>query len=207
MKRAILTSALFFLGFVLISTLALFSSDAEIGSPAPDFTLPGSLGHTHTLSDYAGKIVVLEWLNHGCPFVKKHYNSGNMQALQKMAKEKGVVWFSIISSAPGKQGYSTPEQANEAAQEKNAVPAAILLDPEGTVGKMYGAITTPHMYIIDEEGRLVYNGGIDDIRSANVDDIAKAKNYVRAALEEMLSGQEVSVKTSQPYGCSVKYKN
>jgi len=207
MKRAILTSAFLFLGFVLISTLALFSSDAEIGSPAPDFTLPDSFGHNHTLSDYAGKIVVLEWLNHGCPFVKKHYNSGNMQDLQKMAKEEGVVWFSIISSAPGKQGYSTPDQANETAQEKNAVPAAILLDPEGTAGKMYGAKTTPHMYIIDKEGRLVYNGGIDDIRSANVADIAKAKNYVRAALEELLSGQEVSVKTSQPYGCSVKYKN
>jgi hypothetical protein len=130
-----------------------------------------------------------------------------MQKLQKMAKEKGVVWFSIISSAPGKQGYSTPEQAIETAKEKNALPMAILLDPEGTVGKLYDAKTTPHMYIIDQQGQLVYNGGIDDIRSTNVDDIAKANNYVLAALEELLSGKEVSVKTSRPYGCSVKYKN
>jgi DsbC/DsbD-like thiol-disulfide interchange protein len=164
-------------------------------------------GKNHTLSDYAGKIIVLEWLNHGCPFVQKHYNSGNMQKLQKMAKENGVVWFSIISSAPGKQGYSTPEQANETAREKNAQPLVILLDPEGKVGRLYDAKTTPHMYIIDKDGILVYNGGIDDIRSANIDDIAKANNYVLLALEELLSGKEVLVKASQPYGCSVKYKN
>ena len=207
MKRTVLTFAL--LGFGLFGFLAMasFSAEAEVGKAAPDFTLPDSLGKDHSLSDYAGKIVVLEWLNHGCPFVVKHYDSGNMQKLQKMAKEKGVVWFSIISSAPGKQGYSTPEQANETAKEKNATPMAILLDPEGTVGKLYDAKTTPHMYIIDQQGQLVYNGGIDDIRSTNVDDIAKANNYVLAALEELLSGKEVSVKTSRPYGCSVKYKN
>jgi peroxiredoxin len=207
MKRTVLTFAL--IGFGLFGFLAMtsFSEEAEVGKAAPDFTLPDSLGKDHSLSDYAGKIVVLEWLNHGCPFVVKHYDSGNMQKLQKMAKEKGVVWFSIISSAPGKQGYSTPEQANETAKGKNATPMAILLDPEGTVGKLYDAKTTPHMYIIDQQGQLVYNGGIDDIRSTNVDDIAKANNYVLAALEELLSGKEVSVKTSRPYGCSVKYKN
>jgi peroxiredoxin len=207
MKRTILTFALLGFGFFGFLTMSLFSTEAEVGKAAPDFTLPDSMGKNHSLSDYTGKIVILEWLNHGCPFVVKHYDSGNMQKLQKMAKEKGVVWFSIISSAPGKQGYSTPEQANETAKEKNAMPLAILLDPEGTVGKLYDAKTTPHMYIIDKQGQLVYNGGIDDIRSTNIDDIAKAKNFVLSALEELLSGKEVSVKTSQPYGCSVKYKN
>ncbi len=187
--------------------MASFSEEAEIGKAAPNFTIPDSLGKNHTLSDYTGKIIVLEWLNHGCPFVQKHYKSGNMQKLQKMAKDNGVVWFSIISSAPGKQGYSTPEQANETAREKNAMPLAILLDPEGTIGRLYDAKTTPHMYIIDKDGILVYNGGIDDIPSANIDDIAKANNYVLSALEELLSGKDVSAKTSQPYGCSVKYKN
>lgn len=207
MKRTILASIFLGFGFFAILTIASFSGEVEIGKAAPDFTLPDSFGKNHSLSDYAGKNVVLEWLNHGCPFVQKHYNSGHMQKLQKMTKEKGVVWFSIISSAPGAQGYSTPEQANKIAQEKNAMPLAILLDPEGTVGKQYDAKTTPHMYIINKDGLLVYNGGIDDIRSTNVDDIAKAKNYVLVALEELLSGKEVSVKTSQPYGCSVKYKN
>ena len=207
MKRTVIISAILGFGFFAILGISSFSAEAKVGKAAPDFTLPDSLGNNHSLSDYAGKIVVLEWLNHGCPFVKKHYGSGNMQKLQKMAKEKGVVWFSVISSAPGKQGYATPEQANETAADKKAMPAAILLDPEGTVGKLYDAKTTPHMFIIDREGVLVYNGGIDDIRSTNVDDIAKAKNYVLLALEELLSGKEVSVKTSQPYGCSVKYKN
>lgn len=207
MKRTIKTSAILSFGFFAVLAMASFAGEAEIGKTAPDFTLPDSMGKNHTLSDYAGQIVVLEWLNHGCPFVRKHYDSGNMQKLQKMAKDKGVVWFSVISSAPGKQGYATPEQANETAKEKKAVPTAILLDPEGTVGKMYDAKTTPHMYIIDKDGKLVYNGGIDDIRSTNVDDIANAKNYVLLALEELQAGKEVSVKTSQPYGCSVKYKN
>jgi peroxiredoxin len=207
MKRSVLISLFLVFGFSAISSVTLAAAEAVVGESAPDFTLPDSNGANHTLSDYAGKIVVLEWLNHGCPFVQKHYNSGNMQRLQRTAEEKGVIWFSIISSAPGKQGYCTPEQANEIAREKNASPAAVLLDPDGTVGKMYGAKTTPHMFIIDKEGVLVYNGGIDDIRSTNVDDIAKAKNYVQMALDELLEGKEVSVNTSQPYGCSVKYKD
>ena len=207
MKRTILTSVFLGFGFFAILTMASFSAEPEIGKAAPDFTLPDSFGKNHSLTDYAGKIVILEWLNHGCPFVKKHYDSGNMQKLQKMAKENGVVWFSVISSAPGKQGYSTPEQANETAKDKNALPSAILLDPEGTVGKQYGAKTTPHLYIINRGGLLAYKGGIDDIRSTDVNDIAKAKNYVLFALEELLSGKDVSVKTSQPYGCSVKYKD
>jgi peroxiredoxin len=207
MKRMILASVFFLFVFSAALALATNQMEAEIGKSAPDFTLPDSNGKSHSLSDYKGKIVVLEWLNHGCPFVKKHYNSGNMQALQKAYAEKGVIWFSIISSAPGKQGYCTPEQANEVIKEKNAAPAALLLDPEGSVGKLYGAKTTPHMFIINKEGELVYNGGIDDIRSTDVEDVAKAKNYVQIALDELLAGKEITDKSSQPYGCSVKYKD
>jgi hypothetical protein len=207
MKRKILTTLFFLFGFFAALVFAVNPTDAEIGKSAPNFTLPDSNGMSHSLSDYEGKIVVLEWLNHGCPFVGKHYNSGNMQKLQKTYTDKGVIWFSIISSAPGKQGYCTPEEANEITAEKHAVPTAVLLDPEGTVGKLYGAKTTPHMFIIGKDGKLVYKGGIDDIRSTNVEDIAKAKNYVQMALDELLAGKEVTVKTSQPYGCSVKYKD
>jgi peroxiredoxin len=207
MKRKILTTLFFLFGFFAALVFAVNPTEAEIGKSAPNFTLPDSNGISHSLSDYEGKIVVLEWLNHGCPFVGKHYNSGNMQKLQKAYTDKGVIWFSIISSAPGKQGYCTPEEANEITAEKHAVPTAVLLDPEGTVGKLYGAKTTPHMFIIGKDGKLVYNGGIDDIRSTNVEDIAKAKNYVQMALDELLAGKEVTVKTSQPYGCSVKYKD
>ncbi len=193
-------------GFFIALSLSPLAAETSVGETAPDFTLPDSNGKTHSLSDYKGKIVVLEWLNHGCPFVQKHYNSGNMQKLQKAYSGKGVIWFSVISSAPGKQGYMTPEEATESVKQKKAAPTGVLLDPEGTVGKLYGAKTTPHMFIIDSAGVLVYNGGIDDIRSANPADIDKAKNYVQMALDELLAGKQVTEKTSQPYGCSVKYK-
>jgi peroxiredoxin len=206
MKRGFSIAVSMLAGFFLVLSPLSPASNAIVGKPAPGFSLPDSTGKTHSLSDYKGKIIVLEWLNHGCPFVRKHYNSGNMQKLQKTYGAKGVIWFSIISSAPGKQGYMTPEEATESVQQKNAAPKAVLLDPEGTVGKLYGAKTTPHMFIIDSDGVLVYNGGIDDIRSTNTDDIAKAKNYVQMALDELLAGKEVTVQTSQPYGCSVKYK-
>lgn len=206
MRRRTFLMSLVVLGFFVVLNPVTQATEAIVGNPAPDFTATDSNGKNHSLSDYKGKVVVLEWLNHDCPFVVKHYNSGNMQKLQKAYAEKGVVWFSIISSAPGKQGYCTPEEANELAEQKEASPAAVLLDPDGVVGKLYDAKTTPHMYIINSDGVLVYNGGIDDIRSANVDDIAKAKNYVQLALDEVLAGKEVSVKTSRPYGCSVKYK-
>ena len=206
MKRGPLLAVTLFVGFFLVLSPVAPAAEAVMGEPAKDLTLPDSTGKIHSLSDYIGKIVVLEWLNHGCPFVKKHYNSGNMQKIQKMYAEKGIVWFSIVSSAPGKQGYMTPEEAVESGKHHIASPKAVLLDPEGTVGKLYGAKTTPHMFIIDSAGNLVYNGGIDDIRSTNPDDIAKAKNYVRMALDQLLAGKEVSVQTSQPYGCSVKYK-
>jgi len=206
MKRVISLTLSVLVGFLLALAPLAQAAEALVDKPAPDFTLPDSNGKSHSLSDYKGKIVVLEWLNHGCPFVKKHYNSGQMQKLQETYGKKGVIWFSIISSAPGKQGYCTPEQANELIKEKKATPTALLLDPDGNVGKLYGAKTTPHMYIITSDGVLVYNGAIDDIRSTNVEDIAKAKNYVQIGLDEVMAGKEVSTKTSVPYGCSVKYK-
>lgn len=206
MSQVIRFASLCLVLFTVVWGLPALAGEVPVGEKAPDFTATDSRGQSHNLSDYAGKIVVLEWFNHGCPFVQKHYNSGNMQGLQKTYEEKGVVWLSIISSAPGKQGYCTPEQADEIFQDWEAIPAAVLLDPEGAVGRLYGAKTTPHMFIIDAGGTLVYDGGIDDIRSANIDDIPKATNYVKKALDELLAGKEVSVKTSQPYGCSVKYK-
>jgi len=206
MRRVKFLTSLVVISFFVVLNPMTQANEAVAGKPASDFTATDSNGKSHSLSDYKGKVVVLEWLNHGCPYVKKHYNSGNIQALQKTYTKKGVVWFSIISSAPGKQGYCTPEEANEVINQKKAFPTALLLDPDGIVGKLYGAKTTPHMYIIDSEGILVYNGGIDDIRSTNTDDIAKAKNYVKLALDELLAGKEISIKTSRPYGCSVKYK-
>lgn len=178
----------------------------DIGSKAPDFTLTDSMGKTRSLSDFAGKNVILEWTNHECPFVKKHYGSDNMQKLQKKYTAKDVVWLSIISSAPGKQGFVDSEEANRLSKDRGAAPSAVLFDPNGTVGKEYDAKTTPHMYIINTEGDLVYAGGIDSIQSANPSDIAKADNYVELAMAEVLSGKEVSKPLTRPYGCSVKYK-
>lgn len=146
---------------------------------------------------------MLEWINHGCPYVKKHYDGQNMQKLQKAATEKGVIWLSICSSAEGKQGYETAEDAKATAKAKGSAATGIILDPEGTIGRKYGAKTTPHMYIINADGILVYNGAIDDSPRGEIE---SAKNYVKAALSELLSGKEISVKTNQPYGCSVKYK-
>ncbi len=206
MKRSLFFLGLLLFGFFGLLLQPVLADEGGIGEPAPDFTLMDYDGNSHTLSSYSGKIIVLEWINHGCPFVKKHYNSGNMQSLQKAYTDKGAIWFSICSSAPGRQGYMTAEQANEITQQKEASPTAVLFDPEGTVGKLYNALTTPHMFIINKQGTLVYNGAIDDIRSTNVDDIAEAKNYVQCALDELLAGGTVSVETSQPYGCSVKYK-
>lgn len=181
------------------------SADAVVGQPAPAFTLTGTDGQTHSLSEYAGKYVVLEWLNHDCPFVRKHYGGGNMQKLQKKWTAQNVVWLSINSSAPGKQGNYPPEEANDLTKEKGAAPTAVLLDPDGTVGRAYGAKTTPHMYIVDPKGVLIYAGGIDDKPSTDPADVAGARNHVDQALTEALAGKPVTVATSTPYGCSVKY--
>jgi peroxiredoxin len=206
MKRTIQAMVPVLAGLFLILSLPAKAEETLVGQAAPNFTLADTYGNKHSLSDYKGKIIVLEWINHDCPFVAKLYNSGKMQELQKTYTGKGVIWLSMNSSAPGKQGYRKPEEANELTRQKKAAPTALLLDSEGEVGKLYGAKTTPQMFIINKDGILVYNGAIDDIRSANIDDIAKAKNYVQLALDELLAGKEVSIKTSQPYGCSVKYK-
>lgn len=178
---------------------------ARIGERAPDFTATDSHGQTHKLSQYAGKYVVLEWHNRGCPYTQKHYNSGNMQRLQKEWTSKGVIWLTVISSAPGKQGYVTADEENAYLKEINAAPTAVLLDPTGTLGRAYDAKTTPHMYIINPQGVLIYNGAIDDRPTSDVSDVTGAKNYVSLALGEALSGKGVSEPTTRPYGCSVKY--
>ena len=176
-----------------------------IGSQAPNFQLADANGKPVTLGQFKGKTVVLEWNNPGCPYVKKHYESGNMQKAQAAARKDGVVWLSINSGAPGKQGHMNGAQAKAFVAAQKAQPTAYLLDPKGAVGKSYGAVTTPHMYIIDKAGKLVYAGGIDDKATASQADIAGARNHVLAALSELNAGKPVSVATSRPYGCSVKY--
>jgi peroxiredoxin len=188
-----------------IALAALLGAGAAQAAPAPAFSLKDAEGKTRTLSEFRGKTVVLEWTNEGCPYVKKHYSSGNMQALQKSATTDGVVWLTIISSAPGQQGYKTAEQAKAWKASANAASTAVLLDPTGTVGKAYGAKTTPDMRIIDKNGQLVFQGGIDDKVSTDAADVKTAKNYVRAALADIKAGKAVAVKAAKPYGCSIKY--
>jgi peroxiredoxin len=184
---------------------AQLQAAAKIDATAPDFTLTGSRNQTVSLSDYKGKLVVLEWTNHECPFVRKHYESGNMQKLQRDYTAKDVIWLSIVSSAPGKQGHVTGDQAEELTKSRGAAPTAVLLDPAGTAGQAYGAKTTPHMYIIDKEGVLRYAGGIDSIKSTDQADIKTARNYVAQSLDELLAGKAVSEPATAPYGCGVKY--
>lgn len=193
----------------LIASFALlfsFSSWAiPVGKTAPDFNVKDSHGKTQALSAYKGKTVILEWHNQGCPFVKKHYESGNMQKLQKNLTEKGFVWLTVISSAPGKQGAVTPNEANEYVKKMKAAPTAVLLDADGKMGQAYGAKTTPHIFIINPEGNLVYNGAIDDHASTDAEDIASSKNYILQAADDIAAGKPLQVSTTQPYGCSVKY--
>lgn len=186
--------------------LATFTvSAARVGEPAPGFTGTDSKGKTHTLADYRGRFVVLEWHNRDCPYVKKHYGAGNMQALQTEWTGKGVVWLTIISSAPGQQGHQSPEAANAYFAEQKWAASAVILDPEGKIGRLYDAKTTPHMYVIDPAGNLVYNGAIDDKPTSDAADIPTAKSFIAAALTEAMAGKPVSTPTSRPYGCSVKY--
>ncbi len=181
------------------------SAQARIGVPAPAFTLTDSSGRALSLSDFKGKTVVLEWTNHECPYVGKHYRGNNMQALQKKWTAQGVVWLSVISSAPGEQGHVSPQQANKLTADRGAAPSAVLFDPTGKVGHAYGARATPHMYVIGGDGALVYMGGIDDQPSARLDDLKIAKNFVDQALSEIALGKPVSISSSRAYGCSVKY--
>jgi peroxiredoxin len=176
-----------------------------VGQPAPTFSATSSSGGRVALADQLGKIVVLEWTNHDCPYVRKHYETGNMQALQKEAAGKGVVWLTVISSAPGEQGYVTAGQANELTAKREAAPTAVLLDPQGTVGKLYRATNTPHMYVIDTKGILVYAGAIDDRPTTRRADVQGAQNYVRTALEAVMAGQPVKTPQTRAYGCTVKY--
>ena len=190
---------------VIAVLLALPLLGARVGEAAPDFVGTDSHGKTHKLSDYRGKVVVLEWHNQGCPYTKKHYDSGNMQKLQKDWTAKGVIWLTVISSAPGEQGYVTAEQENEYLKKMNSTPSAVLLDPTGVIGHLYGAKTTPHMYVINPKGLLVYEGAIDDKSTADPKDIAGATNWVQAALEQTTAGKPVGTPVTRPYGCSVKY--
>ena len=193
------------------TALAVIASPASaapvVGKPAPNFKLADANGKAVTLSDFRGKTVVLEWNNPGCPFVKKHYSSGNMQKAQAAAAKDGVVWLTINSGAPGKQGHMNGAEAKAFVAESGARPAAYLLDPNGVVGKAYEAKTTPHMYVVNKAGTLVYAGGIDDKPTPNPADVNGARNHVLAALSELKAGKAVSVATSRPYGCSVKYKD
>lgn len=198
---------MFILGLFTVLALCVPNAGAEVntGETAPDFTLTDTNGKSHALSDFKGKFVVLEWLNHDCPFVQKHYDGGNMQGLQKEYTAKDVVWLSINSSAAGKEGNYPSDKTNEMTKEKDAAPTAVLLDADGKVGKLYGAKTTPHMYIVSPQGLLVYQGAIDDKPSADPADIPSSVNYVKTALDEAMAGKAVSVSTTKSYGCSVKY--
>ena len=190
----------------LLFTLANTAGAAlQVGKPAPEFTGTDTSGKSHALSDFRGKPVILEWTNHDCPYVRKHYNSGNMQQQQQAATGKGAVWLSIISSAPGKQGHVTPAEADALTAQRNASPSAVILDEQGDIGRLYGAKTTPHMYVIDPQGTLVYMGGIDSIPSSNSADIEKATQYVPAALAQVMDGEPIAKSVTRPYGCSVKY--
>jgi peroxiredoxin len=199
MTKHILT-ALLFCAFTTSAGAA-----ARVGEPAPDFSGVDTAGNTHSLADYRGQLVVLEWTNHDCPFVRKHYDAGNMQAQQREATAQGAVWLSVISSAPGKQGHVSATEADRLTSERSAAPTAVLLDESGTIGRAYGARTTPHMYLVDRDGTLVYMGGIDSVPSSNPADIDKARQHLRIALAEVTQGKAVSEPVTRAYGCSVKY--
>lgn len=186
-------------------TLCAGAQTVRVGAPAPTFTATDSRGQTETLEQYRGKYVVLEWHNQGCPFTRKHYVSGNMQALQKEWTAKGVAWFTVISSAPGEQGYVTASEENAYLDKMHAAPTAALLDPQGKLGRLYNAKTTPQMIVIDPAGKVIYDGAIDDRPTPDPEDVRGANNYVSDALTEAMAGKPVATPFTRPYGCSVKY--
>ena len=200
MRRLVLILAVFLMP-------AMVFAETAVNTAAPEFSLPDPTGKMHALSDYRGKFVVLEWFNPGCPFVKKHYGSGNMQQLQKKYTAQGAVWLTISSNAEGKQGYINASNAAEIIAEKKLASTALLLDHEGSVGHAYGARTTPHMFVISPKGELVYSGAIDDNDSPDPEAISSSKNYVAAVLDQGLAGQPITVAATEPYGCSVKYRS
>jgi peroxiredoxin len=183
------------------------AATAAVGQAAPDFSAVDTAGKSHKLSDFKGKLVVLEWTNPGCPFVMKHYGGGNMQGLQKEFTGKGVVWLSVNSTEPDSRDYLAPAKLGSWMKEKSGMPTATLMDESGKIGQLYGAKTTPHMYIVSPQGQLIYAGGIDSVPSARADDIKTATNYVRQGLSEALGGKAISMASTRPYGCSVKYKD
>jgi len=188
-------------------TIAYPAAQARIGASAPAFKLTDSNGKAISLADFTGRTVVLEWTNHDCPYVRKHYGGNNMQMLQKKWTAQGVVWLTLISSAPGTEGYVSGDEANKLTLARGAAPSNVLLDPSGEVGRAYGAQTTPHMYVIKGDGTLAYMGGIDDKPTTRLEDLKTAKNFVDAALTELAQGKPVSITTARPYGCSVKYSS
>ncbi|HTW49329.1 MAG TPA: thioredoxin family protein [Acidobacteriaceae bacterium] len=197
------------LSVATVAALLAFTLTAwalRVGDPAPDFTGKDSQGQTIRLSEYRGKYVVLEWTNNGCPYTRKHYNSGNMQALQKEWTAKGVVWLTILSSAPGAQGYMTAPDENAYMARVHAAPTAAILDPTGAIGHEFEAKTTPDMYVIDPSGKVIYSGAIDNRPTTDPSDVQGATNYVSDALSEAMAGQPVAVSYTRPYGCSVKYQ-
>jgi peroxiredoxin len=199
-RRTILATAA---GLALAPRLA--AAAPAIGAAAPDFALPDQDGTTRALRDYRGRIVVLEWTNHDCPFVRKHYNSGNMQRLQREAAGLGLVWLSIASSPAGEQGHVDGAQARELTTVRGAAPAAVLLDPRSIAARAYAATVTPHMFIIDKAGVLRYMGGIDSIRSTNLADVEKAEPLFRDAMQAVAAGRAPARASTQPYGCAIKY--
>lgn len=202
MKRHLAT--ILSLAFLLAARLSPAWA-VRVGDKAPDFTAADTHGQTHKLSEYAGKFVVLEWHNRGCPYTQKHYTSGNMERLQREWTGRGVIWLTVISSTPGKQGYVTAADENAFVKEMKAAPTAVLLDSTGAVGHLYDAKTTPQMIVINPQGVMIYDGAIDDKPTTDTADIATSKNYVQQALEEAMAGKAVSVASTRPYGCAVKY--
>lgn len=194
-----------FSALALLAASHLAAAEAVPGQPAPDFALTDVTGKVHRLSDFRGKYVVLEWFNAGCPFVQKHYESGNMQSLQRTYGGKGVVWLSINSTNPRSADYRDPQRSRALLQDWKMAPAALLLDEDGKVGQAYGARATPHMFVIDPKGAVLYAGAIDDKATWRPEDVKTAKNWVAAALDEAMSGKGVSTASTAPYGCSVKY--
>jgi len=192
------------LSFIL-TALTLPAIAVTPGTPAPDFKGTDSTGAQHTLSEYRGKFVVLEWANQGCPYDRKHYLSGSMEAQQREWTAKGVIWLSVISSAPGEQGYVTPAEENTYLKTMHAAPTAALLDPNGTIGRLYAAKTTPHIFIIDPTGKLIYQGAIDDKPTTDQEDLKGARNYLNETLTAAMAGKPIQIASTRPYGCSVKY--
>ena len=199
MKKAVLL-----IGTIVLAQTVL-AADLAPGEKAPDFTLTSIEGQAVSLTDFEGKIVVLEWTNHGCPFVKKHYSTDNMQKLQQTYTGKGVIWLTICSSAPGKQGHMDTAAWKDAVEENGTASTAVLPDPDGTVGRLYGASATPHMFVIGQQGKLAYQGAIDDNPSFNPKTVQGANNYVAEILDKMLAGKTVEPYETKAYGCSVKY--